>query len=140
MPDEYELARCGDPDAMRSITANLRPRLVRMAAYYARRTGQDADDLLQEAWCGLLSALPEMDPTIGSPRQYLISRARWRMLDCVRREQLRRCQPFDSRTAPIEDAPDVNAVDAVAVGMFMEGLNAYQRALTRLLLDGLTWR
>lgn len=78
-------AREGDPRAVDRVTQALRPRLTRMAAYYARRTGEDPDDLLQEACYGLLEALRELDLSIGSPEQYLLKRARWRMLDSVRR-------------------------------------------------------
>ena len=80
----YERARAGDPAATEAVVEALRPRLVRMAAYYARRSGEDPDDLLQEAWVGLLEALPALDLGIGSPDQYLIQRARWRLLDAVK--------------------------------------------------------
>jgi RNA polymerase sigma factor (sigma-70 family) len=141
MPDPYQLARDGDPAATRAIVTALRPRLTRMAAYYARRTGDDADDLLQEAWFGLLEALPLMDPRIGSPRQYLLSRARWRMLDAVRRERLRRCLPL----GPDEERMDSGtgwdeAVGKAAVGQFMGALEAKQRTVLTHLLGGLTWR
>ncbi len=140
MPDQYELARHGDPDALRAVTEAVRPRLARMATFYARRTGLDADDLLQDAWCGLFAALPQMDVTVGSPRQYLISRARWRMLDGVRRERLRRCLPLDHGPETDAVAHEEDTMDALAIGEFMSGLKPNQRALARLLLDGFTWR
>jgi len=141
MPDPYQRARDGDPDATRAVVAALRPRLTRMASYYARRTGEDADDLLQEAWFGLLEALPLMDPRIGSPRQYLLSRARWRLLDAVRRERLRRCLPLEARASGSADGGELeDAVGQAAVGEFMGVLEAKQRAVLTHLLGGLTWR
>ena len=72
-----ERARAGDLSAIETVVTTLRPRIVRMSAYYARCCGEDPDDLLQEAWIGLLKALPELDLHIGTPEQYLIARARW---------------------------------------------------------------
>jgi DNA-directed RNA polymerase specialized sigma24 family protein len=66
----YDRARHGDRWATEAVVETLRPRLERMAAYYARCSGEDPDDLLQEAWVGLLEALPVLDLTIGSPDQY----------------------------------------------------------------------
>ena len=65
----FERAREGDPFATEVVVSALRPRLVKMAAYYARCSGEDADDLLQEAWVGLLEALPNLDLAIGCPEQ-----------------------------------------------------------------------
>src|SRR5213594_2822303 len=91
----YDRARSGEPAAIDTVVESLRPRLTRMAAYYARCSGEDPDDLLQEAWVGLLEALPELDVRIGSPDQYLIQHARWRLLDAVKRARIRRCAPLD---------------------------------------------
>ena len=91
----FERASAGDAHATRMVVDSLRPRLAKMAAYYARRTGEEADDLLQEAWLGLLEALPGLDVRIGSPEQYLIHQARWRLLDAVRRASTRRFAPLD---------------------------------------------
>src|SRR5438093_1442555 len=85
----------GYPAAIEAVVRALRPRLAKMAAYYARCTGEDEDDLLQEAWLGLLQSLPELDLTIGRPEQYLIQRARWRLLDAVKRARVRRCLALD---------------------------------------------
>src|SRR5437764_12290696 len=101
----YERARTGDPVAVAAIVDHLRPRLTKMSAYYARRTGEDADDLLQEAWQGLLEALPQIDLRIGSPEHYLIQRARWRLLDSVKRARIRRCAALDD-AMHLPAAPD----------------------------------
>ncbi len=132
----FARARAGDASAVDAVVRALRPRLSRLAAHYARATGENPDDLLQEAWLGLLGALPELDLAIGSPDQYLIQRARWRLLDAVKRARLRRCLPLDD--ALLEPAPD--ALPAVGLRDFMAGLKANQRAVLDCLLRGLTWR
>lgn len=91
----FARARDGDPSATATVTEILRPRLVSMAWHYARRSREDPDDLLQEAWLGLLEALRDLDTGIGSPEHYLVQRARWRLLDAVRRARLRRCDSLD---------------------------------------------
>ena len=75
----FARASRGDAAAVAAVVECLRPRLTRMACYYARCASENADDLLQEAWLGLLDALRELDIEIGSPEQYLIQRARWRV-------------------------------------------------------------
>lgn len=119
----------------------LRPRLVSMAAYYARCSGEDTEDLLQEAWVGLLEALPQLDPRIGSPEQYLIQRARWRLLDAVKRARLRRCAPLEEES--VERPSSVGADGALSeacVWEFIRQLTPIQRAVVECLLAGLTWR
>jgi RNA polymerase sigma-70 factor (ECF subfamily) len=131
----------GDPDATSDLVAALRPRLARMAAYYARCTGEDADDLLQEAWVGLLEALPNVDPRIGSAEQHLIQRARWRLLDAVKRARVRRCLPLEEDAAERLPGPDVQTALALAcVWEFTAQLKPVQRAVLSCLLSGLTWR
>ena len=85
MDGSFARAREGDASATRAVVAALHPRLSKMAVYYARCSGEDAEDLLQEAWVGLLEALPHVDLSIGSPDQYLVQQARWRLLDAIRR-------------------------------------------------------
>lgn len=112
-----------------------------MAAYYARRCGEDADDLAQEAWLGMLEALPELDLTVGQPEQYLVARARWKMLDSVKRERLRRCVPLDDTLmeAVRPPAPDA-ALASACVSEFAIELKPTQRKVLGCLLMGLTWR
>src|SRR5436190_17802705 len=107
----FERARGGDIAATEAVVAHLRPRIARMAGYYARTSGEDADDLLQEAWLGLLEALPALDVRIGSPEQYLIQRARWRLLDAIKRARRRARTPgaADGSPRPAELVEDVVA-------------------------------
>ena len=136
-----ERARDGDPRAVRLLVDEMRPRIWKMAAYYARRCGEDADDLAQEAWLGLLEALPQLDIAIGQPEQYLIARARWKMLDTIKRERIRRCSPIDED--PAESAfpqiPDV-ALASACVSEFTMQLRPTQRKVLGYLMLGLTWR
>jgi len=137
----YERARSGDPAAIDRVVESLRPRLTRMAAYYARCSGEDPDDLLQEAWVGLLEALPVLEPEIGSPDQYLIQRAPWRLLDAVKRQRVRRCAAVDEAVVDrrVADAPE-SAVASVCAWEFSRLLKTRQRAVLDCLLAGLTWR
>ena len=105
-----------------------------MAAHYARRCGEPADDLEQEAWLGLLEGLELLDPAIGQPEFFLIQRARFRLLDSVRRARRRRHEPLDEEPAlalPAEEAP---------LGDFFALLGETQRQIALYLLDGLTFR
>ena len=141
MNRRFERARDGDPSATIDVVRALHPRLARMAAFYARRCGEDTDDLLQEAWVGLLEALPNLDPRIGNPAGYLIQRARWRLLDAVKRERVRRCSRIDGETADRTDNPSGEYGPASACVLdFIGRLSATQRDVLKCLLDGLTWR
>ena len=134
-------AKRGDPSATAALIEALRPRISRMAAHYARVCREDQDDLLQEAWAGLLEALPGVDPHIGSPEQYLIRYARWRLLDAIRRARSRR---FDTLDEEIPDAGAYSALENAAAAVFsadfVHRLKATQRAVLTCLLAGLTWR
>ena len=140
-----ERARAGDRFAVESLARALRPRLARMAAYYARCSGEDAEDLLQEAWLGLLEALPDLDLRIGDPRQHLIRRARWRLLDAIRRARRRRCDAAAEEL--LESLPDPagapmpeRVVERASMRQFARGLKQTQRQVLACLMAGLTWR
>ena len=136
-----ERAREGDPSAVRLLVDEMRPRIWKMAAYYARRCGEDADDLAQEAWLGLLEALPELDLAIGQPEHYLIARARWKMLDLVKRERIRRCSPLNEDfTEPASPRIPDAALASACVSEFAVGLKPTQRKVLGCLLSGYTWR
>ena len=141
MNSRFERARDGDPSATIDVVRALYPRLTRMAAYYAGRCGEDPDDLLQEAWVGLLEALPGLDPRIGNSADYLIQRARWRLLDAIKRERVRRCVRLDQETVDCTgNSPQDDGAMSACVLDFIERLNSTQRAVLKCLLDGFTWR
>ncbi|OPZ84105.1 MAG: RNA polymerase sigma factor [bacterium ADurb.Bin429] len=137
-----EHARAGNSAATEHLIATLRPRLVRMARYYAACSREDADDLLQEAWAGLLEALPGVDTSIGNPEAYLLRYARWRVLDAIRRQHARRhLLPGDDAldSHPTRETLDV-ALTAAALADFLTRLTLTQRAILACLLAGCTWR
>lgn len=141
MNSQFARAQQGEPAAVAAVVAHLRPRLTRMAGYYAHCAQSDADDLLQEAWLGLLDALRDLNVEIGSPEQYLIQRARWRLLDAVKRGRLRQCLPLEE--AAQEALPDPGWEEAQAqalVADFGRHLKAGQQAILECLLLGMTWR
>lgn len=111
-----------------------------MAAYYARRCGEDADDLAQEAWLGLLEALPQLDLAIGQPEQYLIARARWKMLDMVKRERIRRCISLDNELVDAMCLSSDDISTSACASEFASHLKCTQREVLACLLSGLTWR
>jgi RNA polymerase sigma-70 factor (ECF subfamily) len=135
-------ARDGDPSSKKKITDILRARLAKMAHHYARCTGEDADDLLQEAWVGLLEALSELNLEIGSPEHYLIRSARWRLLDSIKRAKVRRCLSLDEFDYGLDcDPGGANTVlSSACAADFVAGLTDTQRAVLECLLCGLTWR
>ncbi len=143
--DYYARARAGHPIAVEAVMEALEPRLTRMAHYYGRRCQEDPDDLLQEARLGMLHALPELDMQIGSPEHYLIQRARWRLLDAIKRAQVRRCTSLDD-TNSVEHADHSACTvsdDALARAWtteFTDQLQTMQRHVLACLLRGLTWR
>lgn len=135
-----ERARDGEPAAVSHLAAQLRPRISKMAGYYARRTGEDSNDLLQEAWLGLLEALPGVDVGIGQPEQYLIRHARWRMLDAVKRARVRRTISLEEAMLPEMDPSAEDPLAEALVSEFARRLKPNQRAVLRCLMSGLTWR
>jgi len=136
----YENAINGDPRATRAIVDALRPRLCRLAAHYSRVTGEDADDLLQDALIGLLESLPGLDLAIGRPEAYLLQRARWRMLDTIKRQHLRKCLPLEDAEPEAVSARGDGPAATVCVREFTGLLPSNQRAVLDCLMDGLTWR
>jgi DNA-directed RNA polymerase specialized sigma24 family protein len=139
------LSACaGQPLAVAQLTQRLRPRLSRMAQYYARCTGEDRDDLLQEAWQAVLEHLPALDPTIGCPLQHLIKRARWRILTYVRAARLRRCQPLPDALPQLAAGAACGLSMVVVLNLdladFHASLCATQQAVLTALLSGMTWR
>jgi RNA polymerase sigma factor (sigma-70 family) len=105
-----------------------------MTRRYARRTGEDADDLLQEAWLIFFEALAEVDVAIGQPEHYLLRRARWGVIDAIRRAHLRRAAPLDETPEPSAQASEVPLSD------FLARLPEAQRQVASGLLAGLTFR
>lgn len=140
MIDLIQKAQSGDWDAVCAIVEKLRERVERMAAFYAMRCHEDAGDLTQEAWLGLLEALQEVDTSIGDPCQFLLKRAKWRMLDYVKWNKRRQHEPLEDveifTHLPIQQEAVASALSA----QFVMRLSDKQRELVSHLLAGDTWR
>src|SRR5438445_4245102 len=88
MPSVLETEKDGCASGPQIVDA-LTTRIEKMAAYFARACGVDADDLRQEAWVAVFEMAPHLDLSIGSPEQHLLKRARWRILDTIRSQRRR---------------------------------------------------
>mgnify|MGYP001614292237 FL=1 len=141
MSNSIQAAHNGDAFATIAVVSSLRPRIASMARHYGKSCGEDPDDLQQEAWLGLLEGLQCVDCSIGSPEQYLLKRARWRILDTIKRERVRRHSKLADATednlSP-QAFKDLEANDLVA--SFLKKLTKIQQDIFVCLLAGLTWR
>ncbi len=119
----------------------MSPRLWSMARHYALRSKMEPEDLYQEACLGVLLGLEDLDPTIGSARQYLLKRARWRILDVVKKE-------VPKRNISNEDSEKVDEVfiqeddceGRFRNDEFLERLSRMQRNIVIHLMEGCTWQ
>lgn len=120
------------------LLGTLETRIEKMAAYFGRRCGVDEDDLRQEAWVAVLEMLPRLDMTVGQPDQHLLKRARWRILDSIRRHRRR-------HTVGLDDVHPANACywdsrPEVDMPLLFERLTIIQKRILRALMEGYTWR
>lgn len=112
-----------------------------MAGYYARVTGEEAEDLAQEAWIGALSALDVLDVQVGDPDQHLLRRARWRLLDAVRREKrLRPDRADDLEVDRLASPGESQGLETAAALEFLGRLNNRHQRILACLMSGHTWR
>lgn len=117
---------------------SIQTRVEKMAAYFGRRCNVDEDDLRQEAWVAVLEMLPRLDYTVGTPEQHLLKRARWRILDSIRR-QLRR-QHIGLEDVPTTMASYLDARNGIDMGALFARLTTTQQRILRALMEGYTWR
>ncbi len=116
----------------------IETRIEKMAAYFGRRCGVDEDDLRQEAWVAVLEMLPRLDLNVGMPEQHLLKRARWRMLDSIRRQ--RRRQTLALTDIHPSAASYLDPRSHVDLGALQARLTLTQQRILRGLLEGYTWR
>ena len=133
------LSRTGDGDARALLVSQLHPRVRRLARYYAFRSAHEADDLEQEIWLGVLSALQEVDVSIGDPVAYLMKHGRWRALEAVKRLHRHREEPLE----PIEmgdprGGPESAAVGSALLDHLRSRLSAPQREVLAGRLAGMS--
>jgi len=136
-----QAARGGDRNAVEAVVSHLHRRVATMARHYGRLTGEDPADLGQEAWLGVLEGIAQVDCSIGSPLQYLIHRARWRLLDAVKRARIRRCLRLDEDFVSHTSAAALSAFeDGAQVDRFRDTLAPTQREVLDSILQGCTFR
>ncbi len=136
-----EQAKRGDRAARDELAIALWPRLLSMAKYYARTSGDDPDDLLGEGWCALFAALEDVDLSIGQPECFLIERARWRMLDYLKWHKRRRDtdpEAEHAQAAPTDVAATV--AGATLVDELQADLTQTQRRVLAGVMQGRTCR
>lgn len=133
-----ERAQTGDSIAQALLIDSLKTRIEKMAAYFGRRCGVDADDLAQEAWIAVLEMTPRLDMSVGDPEQHLLKRARWRILDVIRFQRRRQHLPLSD--LQLENAIHIDPQSNIDIARLMEDLTVVQRKILRALMEGYTWR
>ncbi|HLJ57590.1 MAG TPA: sigma-70 family RNA polymerase sigma factor [Chthonomonadaceae bacterium] len=127
-----------DGEAGPQIVDALTTRIDKMAAYFGRTCGVDADDLRQEAWLAIFEMAPKLDLSIGSPEQHLLKRARWRILDTIRAH--RRRQHVSLTDLHAQDATYTERWGDADLAELNARLTIVQRRILRALMEGYTWR
>ena len=138
MPDTLEDNRNTNGSSKTVIVNALQTRVEKMAAYFGRICGVDSDDLRQEAWVAVLEMLPNLDHSVGSPEQHLLKRARWRILDSIRRQ--RRRQHLTLSDVSVQSMSYLDARCQVDMEQLNSRLTLMQRRILRALMEGYTWR
>jgi len=141
MKEVIRRAQQGDSEALHELVNALWPRLVSMSRYYARSCHEDDEDLFGEGWCAVLTALAETDIEIGQPEQFLLERARWRMLDYIKWARRRRhAGDADEHEPAAQGDVAARAVHQALIAQVSESLSDTQRVVLTGLLNGETWR
>jgi len=138
MQQLFERAQGGETLAKAHVMDALQSRIEKMAAYFGRQCGADADDLRQEAWLAVLEMLPHLDLTVGSPEQHLLKRARWRILDTIRWQRRRQHLALSDMQPHMEAYLDPHTT--VDMDKLLARLTVVQRRILRGLMEGYTWR
>ena len=135
-------AKNGDVAARRLLAERMQLRLERMAMYYASRSGEEFEDLVGEAWLTLFQALAEVDFRIGTPAQYLLKRARWRILDVIKSNRRRRHAPLVDMEEWIKSPHNAasDGLSGAACARIEDRLTEVQQTILRDLMEGYTWR
>lgn len=138
-PTKEAGADCPREQTHNELLGAIELRVEKMAAYFGRRCGVDEDDLRQEAWVAVLEMLPRLDHSVGVPEQHLLKRARWRILDSIRRQRRR-------QHVALEDVPPTLASyldtrhSGPDMGALFARLTTIQQRILRALMEGYTWR
>jgi len=118
-----------------TLFRDLHGRISRMASYYARCSGAEPDDLLQEAWLAVLQARGQYKPALGPLRPWLVRSARWRLLDVLKHRRF-----WETSAASPEEQSGRGDDERLEAEEFIESLTVVQQRIVRCLLIGSTWR
>lgn len=135
--DEVSVSLAGHRTHSELLDA-IQTRVEKMAAYFGRRCGVDEDDLRQEAWVAVLEMLPRLDYSVGIPEQHLLKRARWRILDTIRRQRRRQHVALDD--VPPNMASYLDTRNGIDLNALFARLTVAQQRILRALMEGYTWR
>ncbi len=127
----------GDMQARDELIRQLMPRIERIARRYAWIDGVDQDDLKQEACIGVIEGLDRVDTRIGTPSEFLMKLARWRLLDCLKkilRQKREMLQEVEPESTELESGPDFE------FDLLAGKLTGQQRVILQYLVQGYTWR
>ncbi len=138
MQQIMERAQRGETYAQSLVLEKIQSRVEKMAAYFGRRCGVDEDDLRQEAWVAVLEIMPRLDHSVGVPEQHLLKRARWRILDTIRRQRRRQHLAIED-VAP-HAASYLDPRSEVDMATLLARLTVTQQRILRGLMEGYTWR
>ena len=137
----WQTARAGDSQVIQLLLERLGPRVARLGAYYARRTGVEREELVQEGMLALLEGVGE-GGAVGQGSDAaarLVRLARWRMLDWVRWTRRRAGRVLDEEPAVLDPTLD-EAAERLDVGAFVACLKPRQAQVACGLMAGGTWR
>jgi RNA polymerase sigma-70 factor (ECF subfamily) len=139
MHELIQLSQAGHRDARRLLVSQLNPRVRSLARYYAFRSANEAEDLEQEIWIGVLSALQEVDLTIGDPVAYLMKHGRWRALEAVKRRHRHREEALEStETVDPQSGPESLAIGSALLDHLRLRLSPAQQAVLEGRIAGLS--
>ena len=129
----------GERAALAALIEGLRPRIARLAGYYASRCPEEPGDLEQEAWVAILEGAPQVRPEIGDPRQYLIKLGKWRMLNFINEQATRRHEELlDEHDQPTPARAPAQAAARHLLDQIFDRLSDRQALVLRALLAGHT--
>jgi RNA polymerase sigma factor (sigma-70 family) len=132
-------AREGEGAAIAAVVDGLRPRIARLAAYYASRCPEEPGDLEQEAWIAILEAIPQVSLGVGDPRQYLIRAGKWRMLNFINQQATRRHEELPEECdQPVASRASAQAAAGQLLEQIFQRLSDRQAVILRALLAGHT--
>jgi len=132
-------ARDGEAPAIAAVIDELRPRIRRLASYYASRCPEDAGDLEQEAWVAILEAIPQVRLEVSEPRQYLVKAGKWAMLNFINRQASRRHGELpEDYDEPVPPTAPVRAAASDLLDRIFERVSDRQAVILRALLAGHT--